>query len=160
MAPEMVLRALESVPRPPYDRAVADTETNRSTVTAAFEAWQKGEGHIGELFAERMTWRIENSSLAAGSYADKADFFARVLTPFGARFAGSAEPFRPVNIRSLFSDGDTVIVLFDGRGVASDGVAYENTYAWFLRMDGGEVVDGVAFFDGPAFDDLWTRVAP
>ena len=139
---------------------MSDTETNRALVTRAFVAWQKGEGYIGELFADRMTWRIENSSLAAGSYADKADFFARVLTPFGARFANSAEPFRPVDIRSVHADGDTVIVMFDGRGVASDGIVYENTYAWFLRMADGQVVDGVAFFDGPAFDELWTRIQP
>jgi ketosteroid isomerase-like protein len=137
---------------------VSDTETNRKIVTAAFEAWRDRGQHIGDLFAERMTWRIENSSLAGGSYADKADFFDRVLTPFGARFAGSAEPFRPVTIRSVFADGDTVIVMFDGRGVASDAIAYENTYAWFLRMEDGLVVDGVAFFDGPAFDALWTRI--
>lgn len=139
---------------------MSETEANRKAVTAAFEAWQTGEGHVGELFAESMTWRVENSSLAAGSYVDRADFFDRVLTPFAARFAGSAEPFRPVNIRSVFADSDTVIVLFDGRGVASDGVPYENTYAWFLRMADGQVVDGTAFFDAPAFDDLWTRLKP
>ncbi|MBA3743759.1 nuclear transport factor 2 family protein [Sporichthya sp.] len=139
---------------------MSDTETNRKIVTVAFEGWRDRGEHIGDLFADRMTWRIENSSLAAGDYADKADFFARVLTPFGARFAGSAEPFRPVTIRSIHADGDTVIVYFEGRGVASDGVPYENTYAWFLRMEGGKVVDGAAFFDGPHFDDLWTRITP
>jgi ketosteroid isomerase-like protein len=139
---------------------MSDTETNRRTVTAAFEAWRDGALPIGGLFADRMTWRIENSSLAAGDYADKADFFARVLTPFGARFAGSAEPFRPVNLRSILADGDTVVVYFDGRGVASDGIAYENTYAWFLRLEDGLVVEGAAFFDAPHFDDLWTRLTP
>jgi hypothetical protein len=122
---------------------VSDTETNRKIVTAAFEAW-----------------RIENSSRVGGSYADKADFFDRVLTPFGARFAGSAEPFRPVDIRSVFADGDTVIVVFEGRGIARDDIAYENTYAWFLRMAEGQVLDGVAFFDGPPLDELWTRLKP
>ena len=139
---------------------MSDTETNRKTVTAAFEAWRDAGQPIGDLFADRMTWRIENSSLAAGNYIDKADFFARVLTPFGARFAGSAESFRPIRINSIHADADTVIVYFDGRGVAKDGIAYENTYAWFLRMEGGLVVHGTAFFDGPSFDDLWTRLQP
>ncbi|HVE26451.1 MAG TPA: nuclear transport factor 2 family protein [Sporichthya sp.] len=139
---------------------MSDTETNRKLVTAAFEGWRDRDEHVGGLFADRMTWRIENSSLAAGDYADKADFFARVLTPFGARFAGTTEPFRPVRIHSINADGDTVIVYFDGRGVAKDGVAYENTYAWFLRVEDGLVVHGTAFFDGPTFDDLWTRVQP
>jgi ketosteroid isomerase-like protein len=139
---------------------MTDNETNRKTVTAAFEAWRDKGQPIGDLFADRMTWRIENSSLAAGDYADKADFFARVLTPFGARFAGSAEPFRPVNLRSILADGDTVVVLFEGRGVAKGGVVYENTYAWFLRLEDGLVVEGTAFFDGRHFDEFWTRVTP
>lgn len=139
---------------------MSDTETNRKTVTAAFEAWRDQGQPIGDLFADRMTWRIENSSLAAGDYADKADFFARVLTPFGARFAGSSEPFRPVRINAVVADGDTVVVYFDGRGVAKDGIAYENTYAWFLKLEDGLVVRGTAFFDGGHFDEFWNRVQP
>jgi ketosteroid isomerase-like protein len=65
-----------------------------------------------------------------------------------------------VDIRSVFADGDTVVVMFDGRGVASDGIVYENTYAWFLRMEDGLVVDGTAFLDGPPLDELWTRLKP
>jgi ketosteroid isomerase-like protein len=139
---------------------MSETETNRKLVTAAFEAWRDDDQHVGGLFADRMTWRIENSSLAAGDYADKADFYARVLTPFGARFAGSAEPFRPVRLNAIVADGALVVVYFDARGVAKDGVAYENTYAWFLTLEDGLVVHGTAFFDGRHFDDLWNRVQP
>ena len=77
----------------------------------------------------------------------------------GARFS-SSEPFRPTTIRSVHADGDTVIVLWDGRGIANDGRPYENTYAWFMRMRDGKVVDGTAFFDSISFNDLWTRVEP
>jgi uncharacterized protein len=55
-----------------------------------------------------------------------------VLAPFGARFAMS-EPFRPIRIRSVLADGDTVIVLWDGHGIANDGEPYESSYAWFMR---------------------------
>jgi ketosteroid isomerase-like protein len=83
-----------------------------------------------------------------------------VLAPFGARFSRSSEPFRPVSIRGLYADGDTVVVLWDGRGVANHGEPYENSYAWFMRMRDGLVVDGTAFFDSIHFDELWTRVRP
>jgi len=53
-----------------------------------------------------------------------------------------------------------VIVLWDGRGSANDGVPYENSYAWFLTLRDGLVVDAVAFFDSIAFDELWSRVEP
>jgi hypothetical protein len=70
-----------------------------------------------------------------------------VLAPFGARFSASGDPFRPVTIRSVNADGDTVIVLWDGRGIANDGKPYENSYAWFMKMRDGKVSDGTAFYD-------------
>ncbi|MFG1951762.1 hypothetical protein [Micromonospora sp. NPDC048830] len=45
--------------------------------------------------------------------------------------------------------------MFDGRGVTVAGTPYENTYAWFLTLRDGKVVDGMAFFDSVAFDELW-----
>ena len=84
---------------------------------------------------------------------------APMLAPFGARFAGG-EPFRPVTVRSITADGDTVVVVWDGRGVANDGRPYENSYAWIMRLVDGKVVDGTAFYDSISFNDLWERVRP
>ena len=134
-------------------------EANRNAVQAAFDAWQAGTGAITEVFADDMVWRIEGHSLASREYAGKQEFIDEVLAPFGARFAeGTA--FRPVNIRCVVADGDTVVVVWDGRGVANDGKTYENSYAWIMRMRDGEVVDGTAFYDSLSFNDLWTRVMP
>ena len=51
-----------------------------------------------------------------------------------------------------------MIVLWDGHGVANDGQPYDNSYAWFLRMENGKVVEGIAFFDSVSFNELWSRV--
>jgi ketosteroid isomerase-like protein len=99
---------------------VADTEFNTETIGAAFEAWQKGTAPIADVFAPEMVWRIEGHSAASREYASKQEFVEEVLTPFGARFE-AGERFRPVRIRSIHADGDTVMVLWDGRGVANDG---------------------------------------
>jgi hypothetical protein len=82
-----------------------------------------------------------------------------VLTPFGARFTTS-EPFRPVTIRAVYADADAVIVIWDGRGITSDGQSYENSYAWIMKLAGGKVIDGTAFYDSISFNDLWARVQP
>ncbi len=60
----------------------------------------------------------------------------------------------------MLADGDTVAVVWDGRGVANDGQPYENSYAWIMRMRDGEVVDGTAFYDSISFNALWERVTP
>jgi ketosteroid isomerase-like protein len=136
------------------------TEANRETIRRAFDAWRDGTGTVTDVFAPDMVWRIEGHSAASGDYGTKQQFVDEVLRPFGARFSSSSDPFRPVRIRSVHADGDTVIVLWDGRGIANDGKPYENTYAWFMRMQDGRVVDGTAFYDSIAFNELWTRVQP
>ncbi len=125
----------------------------------AFEAWQHGTAPITDLFAEDMVWRIEGHSTASREYANRQEFIDEVLAPFGARFT-DGEPFRPFNIRSILADDDTVVVVWDGRGVANDGQPYQNSYAWIMRMANGAVVDGTAFYDSISFNDLWARVTP
>jgi ketosteroid isomerase-like protein len=51
-------------------------------------------------------------------------------------------------------------VLWDGRGIANDGQPYENSYAWFMTMNHGKVIDGTAFYDSISFNELWNRVQP
>jgi uncharacterized protein len=135
------------------------TEANRETIRRAFEAWQEGASPITEVFAPEMVWRIEGHSVASREYASKQEFIDEVLAPFGARFS-AGERFRPVTIRSIHADGDTVIVLWDGWGIANDGRPYENSYAWFMSLRDGKVVDGTAFYDSISFNDLWSRVTP
>jgi ketosteroid isomerase-like protein len=135
-----------------------DPEANRETIRGAFQAWQDGTAPITDVFAPEMVWRIEGHSVASREYPDRQAFIDEVLAPFGARFAGG-ERFRPVTIRSIHADADTVIVVWDGWGVANDGRPYENTYAWIMRLEDGRVVDGTAFYDSISFNDLWARVA-
>ncbi|MDQ3946896.1 MAG: nuclear transport factor 2 family protein [Actinomycetota bacterium] len=137
----------------------ARTEANRTIIREAFDAWHDGTGAITDVFAHDMVWRIEGHSLASKQYNDKQQFIDEVLTPFGARFTTS-DPFRPTTIRSVHADADTVIVLWDGRGIATDGQPYENSYAWVMKLHDGKVIDGTAFYDSISFNDLWTRVQP
>jgi ketosteroid isomerase-like protein len=92
-------------------------------------------------------------------YRSRQHFIDEVLGPFGARFA-AGERFRPVRVRSVHAEGDTVMVVWDGSGVANDGRPYANSYAWVMRMRDSQVIDGTAFYDSIAFNDLWTRVPP
>ena len=122
-------------------------------------AWRNGTGAITDLFAPDMVWRIEGHSLASKEYAGTQQFIDEVLAPFGARFT-TADPFRPTTIRSVHADGDTVIVIWNGQGTASDGQTYRNSYAWIMKMRDGKVIDGTAFYDSISFNELWTRVPP
>ena len=133
--------------------------TNREIVTEAFDAWSRGERHVSSIFAPQMTWEIAGRSIAAGRYGSTQHFSAEVLRPFGARFRAD-RPFRPVDVRAVCADGDRVVVLWDGEGTTTAGTTYRNTYAWFLTLRDGRVVDGTAFYDSIAFDELWESVPP
>ncbi|HXV91758.1 MAG TPA: nuclear transport factor 2 family protein [Pseudonocardia sp.] len=133
--------------------------TNREIVSDAFRRWSAGEGHVTGIFAEDMTWEIVGHSHAAGRYVTTREFVEQVLEPFGARFDPQA-PFRPVEVRGIFADGDTVIVLWDGEGTTITGTTYRNTYAWFMKLRDGKVVDGTAFYDSISFNELWQGVQP
>jgi uncharacterized protein len=135
------------------------TEDNREIISRAFDAWHRGTAAIAKVFAPGMVWRIEGHSAASREYGSKQQFIDEVLSPFGARFS-SSDPFRPVVIRSVLADGDTVVVVWDGRGITTDGQPYENSYVWIMRMQDGLVVDGTAFYDSISFNELWARVQP
>ena len=135
--------------------------SNREIVTDAFRSWADGTGYVASIFADDMTWEIAGRSAVSRKYANTRQFMDEVLHPFGARFSSDA-PFRPVNIRAIYEDkgSSTVIVVWDGQGTTTAGTTYQNTYAWFLTLSGGKVVDGTAFYDSIAFNELWDSVTP
>jgi ketosteroid isomerase-like protein len=137
----------------------ARTEANRRLMTATFEAWRDGAEPFPDTWASELVWRLEGRSVASRVYAGKQAYIDDFVKPFGARFRAS-DRFRPTRIRAVHADGDTVVVLWDGRGVATDGRPYENTYAFFMQMRDGKVVDVTALTDGIALDELLERVRP
>lgn len=130
--------------------------SNESLVQAGFDRWRAGTGGPFELLADDARWTIVGSSPVSKTYLNKEQFMTEVIQPFNARMD---QPLKP-SVRNLYSDGDTVIVLFDAESRCVDGQPYRNTYAWFMQMKDGRAVDVTAFFDTRLFDEMWTRVSP
>jgi ketosteroid isomerase-like protein len=135
--------------------------SNREIARDAFAAWATGTGHVTSIFAPDMTFQIEGRSAVAHRYENTQQFLDEVLHPFGARFRPTA-PFRPTRIRGVYADDrqNVVTVVWEGEGTTVDGTSYQNTYAWLLTFADGLVVDGTAFFDSIAFNELWETVKP
>lgn len=141
---------------PGHAQEADESARNVEIVRGAFNAWAAGTGGPYDLLADDAAWTITGQSLAAGTYSDREAFMREVIRPFNARMRTGLKPA----IRSLHADRGTVIVFFDASGVARDGKAYANTYAWLLDLRDGKIVRAFAFFDSIAFNDLWTRVQP
>ena len=133
-----------------------ETDVNKQLIQASFDRWRAGTGGPFELLAADATWTITGNSLVAKEYASRDEFLDAVIKPFNARLT---KPLSPT-IRSLYTEGDTVIVLFDGEATAVDGKPYRNTYAWFMDLRDGKIVNVTAFFDSITFDEFWRRVPP
>ena len=141
---------------PSMNASETKTDVNKQLIQASFDRWRARTGGPFELLAADATWTIVGKSLVAKEYASRDEFLDAVIKPFNARLT---KPLSPT-IRSLHTEGDTVIVLFDGEATAVDGKPYRNTYAWFMEMRHGKIVNVTAFFDSITFDEFWRRVQP
>jgi hypothetical protein len=129
---------------------------NKAIVKSSFDAWRAGTGSPFDLLADDASWTIVGRSAASRTYETREEFMREVIRPFNARMKTRLVP----SIRSLYADGDTVIIYFDAEGTALDGNPYRNTYAWFMELRNGKVISASAFFDTIEFNELWTRVVP
>jgi ketosteroid isomerase-like protein len=133
-----------------------DTKANKVLVADNFARWAAGTISPFELLLSEADWTIVGSSPLSRRYADRQAFRDAVIHPFNARLATPLVP----EVRGIYADGDTVIILFDAHATARDGRPYCNTYTWYFRMQRSRVVSATAFFVTREFDDFWTRVSP
>jgi ketosteroid isomerase-like protein len=84
-----------------------------------------------------------------------------VSNPFNARMS---KPLVPT-VRSIYVDGDTVIIFFDAASsmppaTARDGKPYVNTDTWLLPDQRGEDIQGDGFLRHERLRCFWARVFP
>lgn len=129
----------------------ATVEThNKAIVQAAFEKWRAGGDVFAELLAPNIVWTIQGSGPVAGTYRGLEDFSKRASGPLVSRLTGPVVP----EVRSIWADGDVVIVRFDGSATTTSGAPYRNQFVWILRMAGGRVVEAEAFLDLIAYQQV------
>ncbi len=138
--------------------AQADVEErNRRAIQDGFDNWRRGAAKgFFDLLASDVKWTIVGKSVVAGTYHSRRDFMDQVTVPFNSRLSTPLVP----TVRGIYTDGDMVIVLWEGAAMAKDGRSYENTYSWYLKMRDGKIVGATTFEDPIAFDDLWKRIRP
>lgn len=132
-------------------------EKNRRAVQEGFDNWRRGAAKgVLDLLSSDVKWTIVGRSVVAGTYHSRRDFMDQVTIPFNSRLSTPLVP----TVRAIYTDGDMVIVLWDGAAMARDGKSYENTYSWYLKMKDGKIVSATSFEDSIAFDELWKRIRP
>ena len=135
--------------------AVAQTPIdNKKIVQAGFDRWAKGEGSFFDLLTADMQWTINGSTPLSKTYTSKQQFLDEVIDPLNHILSKKIVP----SVRGLYADGDVVIALIDGKATASDGQPYNMSYAWFMKMKEGKIIQVDAFLDGIKFADVMKRI--
>jgi ketosteroid isomerase-like protein len=94
---------------------------NKKLIRDAFDAWSRGDGRaFFKLVADDVRWTVTGSTPISRTYNSKRDFIA---------------------------DGDKVAVQFESHAQGKNGIAYNQTYCWMLRLADGQVREVIAYLD-------------
>lgn len=134
----------------------ADLEAhNKQLVSEAFDRWAAGgSSFFNDMLTPDVVWTIKGSGPSAGVYRGMDQFVDQAVRPFVSRLS---TPVRPVS-KQVWADGNHVIIQWDGAGVARDGQAYSNSYAWIFHMRDGKAYAVTAYLDLAPYDDVLERI--
>ncbi|WP_442679218.1 nuclear transport factor 2 family protein [Sphingomonas sp. ASY06-1R] len=121
---------------------------NRALIQDAFARWGTGQFDIFSLLSDDVVWHITGQDPdIAKTYRSRQALLDATSVPLKARLAGPLTP----NVRRIWTDGDDVLVHWDGTAPFHDGSHYRNTYLWVMTVRGDRVVAVTAFLDNAAF---------
>jgi ketosteroid isomerase-like protein len=127
---------------------------NKQLIQKGFEQWADGSTSFFDLLSDDVNWTITGRSPISKVYTSRQQFLDEAITPINNRLSRKIVP----KLRELYTDGDMVIALWDGTAIAKDGIAYNNTYSWYMKVKGNKIIEVVAFFDSIELADLWARL--
>lgn len=125
-------------------------------VQEGFDQWTNGTGSFFDLLSDDVVWTITGNSPISKTYTSREQFLEEAIAPLNVRLTQKIVP----ELRELYADGDMVIALWEGKAIAMDGIPYNNTYSWYMKMKGKKITEVVAFFDTIELAKLWERVQP
>jgi ketosteroid isomerase-like protein len=135
----------------------ARSEEGRATalLRKAFDNWAAGgNSFFSDALRDDTVWTIEGSGRYAKTYTSRDAFMNEAIVPFAQRMK---QPVRPT-VRQILSEGNHIVVVWDGRGVAKDGQPYSNSYVWLFEMDGDKASRVTAFLDLQPYAAVLERI--
>jgi uncharacterized protein len=116
---------------------------NKKIIREAFDAWSAGDGRpFFKLVADDVRWTVIGSTPISRTYTSKGDF-RNALRAMSDHFASELK----VVVRDVIADGDKVAVQFESHAAGKNGIAYDQTYCWVMRLAGGKVREVTAYLD-------------
>lgn len=137
-----------------FSQTKTKMKSNKDLVKTHFQKWATGTGSFFDLLDDQVQWTISGSSKLSKTYTSKKQLLDEVIDPLNKRLSKLIVP----TVRSIFEDGNTVIVIWDGAATAADGQPYNVSYAWFMEMKAGKIIKVTAFLDTLDFQEIFNRI--
>ena len=126
-------------------------EENKNVVRKFFEAGNAGDmDTVMALIADDVVWTDVGTTSLSGTYRGKADLMERLLGPLFAQLKAGIT----MQIHRLIAEDDFVDAQTSGTAETLEGVPYNNTYCWIIRIRDGQFAEVTEFLD----TELVTRV--
>ena len=108
---------------------------NKQLLQRIFAELERGDPapFIGVL-ADDVRWTIVGSTDWSRTYDGKNAVLGELLGPLRERLTGMIK----VTVTRILADEDCVVVEARGEATTKNGRAYNNTYCWIFRLDGGK----------------------
>jgi len=118
---------------------------NKQILQQVFAELARGNGRpFVEALADDAVWTISGSSAWSRSYRGKQAIRDELLTPLFAQFADTYTN----TAQRFIAEDDVVAVECRGRVNTKAGCAYNNSYCYIFRLEGGRVRELTEYYDG------------
>jgi ketosteroid isomerase-like protein len=119
-------------------------QENKHVVRKFFEAGNAGDmDTVMSLIADDVVWTDIGTTSLSGTYRGKTDLTERLLGPLFGRLKSGIN----MQLQRLIAEDDYVVAQTSGRAETLEGVPYNNTYCWIIRIRGGQFAEVTEFLD-------------
>ncbi|WP_417461519.1 nuclear transport factor 2 family protein [Kordiimonas sp.] len=111
-------------------------EDNKIIMQGIMDELSRGNGKpFVEAMDDDFSWTLPGRNAWSGTYSGKREVRERLLTPLFAQFATKYCN----TARRILVDGDFVVVECQGAVTTKTGKAYDNSYCYVIRFEGGKM---------------------
>jgi ketosteroid isomerase-like protein len=127
---------------------------NKQVITNMFAELAKGNGAaFMDTMADDIKYTLQGRTKFSGTMNGKQEVMSKLMGPLGAALEGGIvlSPY------SFIAEGDSVVMLSNGKATAKSGKSYNNSYCHVFRVIGGKVKEINEYLDTALTDEVFGK---
>ncbi len=117
---------------------------NKNLMQRIFSGLSEGNSQLFfESMADDFCWTLTGTTKWSKTYSGKQAVIDKLIGPLRAKLEGRIR----TTARRFIADGEFVVVEAQGNNRTKTGAAYNNTYCYVFRLEGGKLKEMTEYFD-------------